>query len=61
MCLAMVLVCGGCCGVVVVIGVVVGVVGVGVAAVAATAQVFGVGGRDSTTAHLGDLVGAHVS
>ena len=57
MCLAMVLVCGGCCGVVVVIGVVVGVVGVGVAAVAATAQVFGVGGRGSTTAHLGDLVG----
>ena len=36
MCLAMVLVCGGCCGVVVVIGVVVGVVGVGVAAVASS-------------------------
>ena len=46
----MVLVCGGCCGVFVIIGVVVGVVGVELVAVATTAQVVGVGGR-------GDLVG----
>ena len=50
--LAMVLVCGGCCGVCVVIGFVGVVVGVGVTVVAAAAPVFGVDVDDSTTAHL---------